>query len=109
MTGAKESKPEGERGEGFEKGFCADTSNRDRQEQGRRGFLMFGGFFAGKRFAGKGLREDVELMRATRGIGSYAGSPDTLIPVLVTGIQPAQVLGLRRVLSPRRRASAGFL
>ncbi|WP_142778949.1 hypothetical protein [Agrobacterium sp. T29] len=42
MTGAKESKPEGERGEGFEKGFCADTSNRDRQEQGRRGFLMFG-------------------------------------------------------------------
>ncbi|CVI55822.1 hypothetical protein AGR7A_Cc230036 [Agrobacterium deltaense NCPPB 1641] len=41
MTGANESKPEGERGEGFEKGFCADTSNRDRQEQGRRGFLMF--------------------------------------------------------------------
>jgi len=33
----------------------------------------------------------------------------TLIPVLVTGIQPDQVLGLRRVLSPRRHASAGFL
>ncbi|KVK50741.1 hypothetical protein L901_21520 [Agrobacterium sp. D14] len=32
-----------------------------------------------------------------------------LIPVLVTGIQPAQVLGLERVFSPRRRASAGFL
>ncbi|CVI19606.1 hypothetical protein AGR4A_Cc80047 [Agrobacterium tumefaciens str. B6] len=41
-TGQNESKPEGERGEGFEKGFCADTSNRDRQEQGRRGFLMSG-------------------------------------------------------------------
>ncbi|MDH6294488.1 hypothetical protein SAMN03159422_00796 [Agrobacterium fabrum] len=32
-----------------------------------------------------------------------------LIPVLVTGIQPAQVLGLKRVSPPRRRASAGFL
>ena len=32
-----------------------------------------------------------------------------LIPVLVTGIQPAQVLGLKGLFSPRRRASAGFL
>jgi hypothetical protein len=42
MTGTNESKPEGECGEGFETSFCADTSNRDRQEQGRRGFLMSG-------------------------------------------------------------------
>ncbi|KDR89240.1 hypothetical protein L905_26185 [Agrobacterium sp. TS43] len=68
MTGAKESKPEGERGEGFEKGFCADTSNRDRQEQGRRGFLMLAMSLRRKRFAGRGLRVDVESMRATRGI-----------------------------------------
>ncbi|EGL61859.1 hypothetical protein AGRO_5506 [Agrobacterium sp. ATCC 31749] len=33
----------------------------------------------------------------------------SLIPVLVTGIQPAQVLGLRGVFASRRRASAGFL
>jgi hypothetical protein len=32
-----------------------------------------------------------------------------LIPVLVTGIQPAQVFGLKRHISPRERASAGFL
>ena len=32
-----------------------------------------------------------------------------LIPVLVTGIQPAQVLGLKIVSPPRRRAAAGFL
>ncbi|MQB26828.1 integrase [Agrobacterium tumefaciens] len=29
------------------------------------------------------------------------------MPVLVTGIQPVQVLGLKAVLPPRRRASAG--
>jgi hypothetical protein len=32
-----------------------------------------------------------------------------LIPVLVTGIQPTQVLGLKGLFPPRRRASAGFL
>jgi hypothetical protein len=33
----------------------------------------------------------------------------SLIPVLVTGIQPAQVFGLSEVFPSRRRASAGFL
>ena len=55
MTGANESKPEGECGEGFEQGFCADTSNRDRQEQGRRGFLMFGNVVFWKMIRGQGL------------------------------------------------------
>ncbi|CUX14480.1 hypothetical protein AGR7B_Cc150020 [Agrobacterium deltaense RV3] len=32
-----------------------------------------------------------------------------LIPVLVTGIQSAQVLGLKGLFPPRRRASTGFL
>jgi hypothetical protein len=33
----------------------------------------------------------------------------SFIPVLVTGIQPTQVLGLEKTLSPRGRASAGSL
>jgi hypothetical protein len=36
-------------------------------------------------------------------------TPVSLIPVLVTGIQPAQVLGLKRLFPSRRRAPTGFL
>ncbi len=32
----------------------------------------------------------------------------TVIPVLVTGIEPAQVLGLKRVFPSQRRVLTGF-
>ncbi|PND19971.1 hypothetical protein CN934_19875 [Ensifer sp. MMN_5] len=43
-------------------------------------------------------------IRATRG-----GLFDFLIPVLVTGIQPDQVLGLKELFLRRRRGAAGSL
>ncbi|QKW98915.1 hypothetical protein GSF67_17200 [Agrobacterium sp. CGMCC 11546] len=36
-------------------------------------------------------------------------SPLFLIPVLVTGIQPAQVFGLKELFPPCRREATGFL
>jgi hypothetical protein len=52
--------PKGNAARALKRSFCADTSNRDRQEQGRRGFLMSAISVAGKRFANSGLREGVE-------------------------------------------------
>ncbi len=43
------------------------------------------------------------------GVRCEACFSTSLISALVTEIQPAQVLGLKRLPPPRRRASAGFL
>ncbi|CUX27783.1 hypothetical protein AGR7B_Cc30187 [Agrobacterium deltaense RV3] len=61
-------------------------------------------FGYGRRFAA-GLIQNIRALDFTNNKALLS----SLIPVLVTGIQPAQVLGLKRLLPPRRRASTGFL